>query len=1502
MNRQLPLLLPGGGKRIRVRAPGTVPAGEVGDVDVSNPAPPPSRAATRWLSPQDWSLRVKLAVALLVPSLIAIVLGGLRVADQAGEAAEFDRVARYATAQGEVAGLVKRIQDERLRTTEFVAAGRSGDTAALQASFAEVDAEQAASRSAVAEVAESDATVVGAQRQAEQALVQLPQLRDLALRSDSSPATVASRYSELIDQVLPLDSSLLRGVNTPEVNGLANALGGLSSARDEATLQQALITVAAAAPEARSGELAGLAASEARLATGLDNFRTALDSGQRVRYAGMIAGSANNDRSALATELTGADQAQPLPGGTGVRVAKVYGDFIAELDAAEDGIRAELAATGESARSTAVNLAVLNVAVLLAALIIGAIIVGLIARALLSSLRTLRSSALEIAQKRLPDAVQRMRGGTVPDVNVTPVPVHTREEVGEVARAFDAVHEQAVRLAAEQATLQNTVNSMFVNLSRRSQSLVDRQLQLIEELESNEQDPDQLASLFRLDHLATRMRRNSENLLVLAGTDLAKRTAHHVPVVDVLQAAVSEVEQYERVTVEQPPAVAVLGRAANDLQHLLSELLDNATSFSPPETQVTMSTSRAGAGPLVVEIVDRGIGMRPDELDEINQRFADADDTRITASRRMGLFVVGRLAARHGVQVRLFAGAPAPESALPATGPLSRKGGGVTARVTIPAHLVASGPAGTARRPEGKATASARPAAGTQPSIAVPPQRSGSGEASRVTPSGDASQDDRRSGARSRSAGTADVTDLVKRIPAQSGAVAPEFAGAGPNTPEGVDPESADAVPADSESTVTAVSDIDSAAADSDSPEGGVGTSHEPGDDSEAGAAQPVAGAEAELQSTTGDAGAEQAAVAAMEAPELFGPAPVFDPDEEPSSRTPIFEEVASGWFRAYRQVPINWQPDDNGDVPDEIDPDKPVRQAAVAAAAVELPPGVEGPLPVPSWPPPTQAAETRREDDFATAADDGWRAAVESRRQARVDLVPGTDLPRRTPGAQLLPGGIAAGGAGGSSRDADAIRSRLSNYQRGVRTGRSARERSEAEDAANPAGSTDTDSPELGSADIGSPVSGGVDAGPAVAGSPVPGAADEDSAIFGPAAGGPAAGGSETVDAADDGSDGARSAGAAPAIGGAVDADAGSVAEGGPGSGPSGSTDSGLPESTRSGADSSAAPTRAGSAGSSRAGRRRLTTDRGDSGTPLSEDPDRGSAHRGTEDPEAAGSGSGASGSVESGPVEPGGSAPDDAAAGGTVVAGSGAGADRVSPPAGTSGSHELRADRGSVVPDPAESLSSSSASPLPDMHPSDPSGPVADEPVSDGLDSEGPGSGPSVSGRPEPDTSDSVSPDSVGIDSARSDPALDSADSAGSDSARSELAGPDSRDPGAVDPDAAETGPATSGSSTRPLTGSVPAVGPTDPNPDPATDLDPTPPADVRGREALAGVAAARHRSQDRTAAGSESVTGAGNGTASSMAAPEPSRSARTPSTPSSADAQRTVGRPQEPDKRGR
>ena len=254
-------------------------------------------------------------------------------------------------------------------------------------------------------------------------------------------------------------------------------------------------------------------------------------------------------------------------------------------------------------------------------LLVGITIAVLVARALVRSLRVLRTSALDVAERRLPQTVESVRAGDTPDVTVAPVPLTGRDEVVQVARAFDAVHMQAIRLAADQATLQAGVSAMFVNLSRRSQALVERQLQLIEQLESNEQDADQLSNLFQLDHLATRMRRNSENLLVLAGTDVAKRNVAAVPMVDVLRAAVSEVEQYQRIVVQTPPTATVLGRAASDIVHLLAELLDNATNFSPPDSQVVMSSTRTADGAIVVEIADRGVGMTDDELAAANARL-----------------------------------------------------------------------------------------------------------------------------------------------------------------------------------------------------------------------------------------------------------------------------------------------------------------------------------------------------------------------------------------------------------------------------------------------------------------------------------------------------------------------------------------------------------------------------------------------------------------------------------------------------------------------------------------------------------------------------------------------------------------------------------------------------------------------------------------------------------------------------------------------------------------
>jgi signal transduction histidine kinase len=295
-----------------------------------------------------------------------------------------------------------------------------------------------------------------------------------------------------------------------------------------------------------------------------------------------------------------------------------------------------------------------------------------------SSLRALRNTALDIASSRLPEMVSRLREGNDYDfVETSPVALTGTGEVAEVALAFDMVHREAVRLAAEQAMLRNSVNTMFVNLSRRSQSLVERQLRLISELETTEIDPDQLISLAKVDHLASRMRRNGENLLVLAGEEPGRRWSRPMPLISLLRITSGEMEQYERIMVHDVPAVEVPSRAVDDLMRLVTELLDNATSFSPPDTEVSVSGVLRGDGGVLLKIEDSGVGMSVQDLDEANERLASPPVVDLAASRRMGLFVVARLAARHGIQARLR---PSPT-------------GGVTAVVVTPPTLVLPAPA-----------------------------------------------------------------------------------------------------------------------------------------------------------------------------------------------------------------------------------------------------------------------------------------------------------------------------------------------------------------------------------------------------------------------------------------------------------------------------------------------------------------------------------------------------------------------------------------------------------------------------------------------------------------------------------------------------------------------------------------------------------------------------------------------------------------------------------------
>ena len=268
-----------------------------------------------------------------------------------------------------------------------------------------------------------------------------------------------------------------------------------------------------------------------------------------------------------------------------------------------------------------------------------------------------------------------MRSGKEPGP-VEPIPVHTTEEIGQVAHAVDELHEQAIFLAGEQTRLQLQVGDMFETLSRRSRSLVDQQLTLIDRLERNEEDPDRLESLFRLDHLAARMRRNGANLMVLAGSKVPREQADAVPVAALINAAASEVEDYARVVTATVPDSEIVGSIAGDVVHLLAELLDNALRYSPPISQVRVSAVHTGNGGLVIEVSDIGLGMTESDLRVANTRLQSGGEVTPYTARHMGLFVVGRLAQQHGLVVRLrstVAGEP---------------NSGTTAGVYVPSELI----------------------------------------------------------------------------------------------------------------------------------------------------------------------------------------------------------------------------------------------------------------------------------------------------------------------------------------------------------------------------------------------------------------------------------------------------------------------------------------------------------------------------------------------------------------------------------------------------------------------------------------------------------------------------------------------------------------------------------------------------------------------------------------------------------------------------------------------
>ncbi|MET7536626.1 nitrate- and nitrite sensing domain-containing protein [Streptomyces sp. NPDC005507] len=625
---------------------------------------PGSRIALR-----NWRISTRLVSLLALPVVAATSLGALRIGESMSDIQQLDNMKLLTDMTKQATELASALQEERDQSAGPLAnGGKATEDYTVKGAREKTDRARKAFMEGTYEITDgtSNSGLDGVQDHVTQIAGQLNNLKGIrqdAFKDRSTSSQTIDAYSRLVEQLLSLSTDMAQATSNPEMIKRTRALASFSSAKEYASVQRAVI---AAALPPNDRDFGKLSETDRRYGeSALENQESDLKGFSSV-YGNVAATELMKPIDSGNATIKAADQyarrALSQEGGIRIQDKRSYKDWVdadsqrlQEMSKIELTLLNQMEQQARELRNESERTAIINGALIL--LVLGVSLVGafVVARSMIRSLRRLQDTATKVAQDRLPELVKQLSESDPQDVDtsVESVGVHSRDEIGQVASAFDDVHREAVRLAAEQALLRGNVNAMFTNLSRRSQGLIQRQLSLISELESREADPDQLSSLFKLDHLATRMRRNGENLLVLAGEEPGRRWTRPVPLVDVLRAAASEVEQYERIELASVPSTEVAGRVVNDLVHLLAELLENATSFSSPQTKVKVTGHALPDGRVLIEIHDTGIGLSPEDLAAINERLASPPTVDVSVSRRMGLFVVGRLSQRHGIRIQL---------------------------------------------------------------------------------------------------------------------------------------------------------------------------------------------------------------------------------------------------------------------------------------------------------------------------------------------------------------------------------------------------------------------------------------------------------------------------------------------------------------------------------------------------------------------------------------------------------------------------------------------------------------------------------------------------------------------------------------------------------------------------------------------------------------------------------------------------------------------------------
>ncbi|MEV0807543.1 sensor histidine kinase [Micromonospora sp. NPDC050200] len=999
---------------------------------------------------RDARIRAKLALILVVPVAAVIALATIRLISTGEGAYDATRIRSLTALSVDISALTQDLHNERMAAAGYLATPQQkADDYNLRVRA--TDERIAEYRAERAEIGEVPAAVRDRLKVIDDHLETLNSTRQEVLDRRQMPVAEATlRYGIVLTDLVSYGDTLAQLAGQESLADARRAVAAFGRAKAAVAEEEAVAYTALSAGRLDEEQFSAFVTTLTGQQEALLSFSLAADPEQRGLVERTVSGDAVGLADRVSSDITRSVGRQPLVSATDASAS--IGAVNDLMRWAEIQLQDRLLSRAEQARSDVIRQAVVESVLVLLTLIIAVSLAVMLARSLNHSLRRLREGALSVANHDLPDAVRQLQNmGSVGEGGVEeivrqvrdPIRLPNRDEIGQVALAFNVVHREAVRVAAEQAALRTSVSAMFLNLARRSQTLVDRMIGELDAIERSEEDPKRLAQLFELDHLATRMRRNDENLLVLAGADSAVPRRDDALLVDVLRAAQSEVELYNRIefgTVDTD--ISVAAHAVNDVVRLVAELLDNATRFSPPTTTV-VADGRRIRDYVLIQVEDRGLGLTDEQLDSLNRRLAAPPSVDVAAFRLMGLAVVSRLASRYSIRVELrrnVEGGTVAQVTLP------------NSTVVLPAHRDQSLP-----RPR-------QPLAVEQPPLTT----AGLGDSLAGGRTGAATLTDQWRTAPPAPAPWQPPVDARDSAPAVTlgGQVPPSVPTSAVPTPA-VPASAAPAEPAYgggySAGAPTAAQPVldplpkrtRAAGATPALPRGPVaGVPATP--------AEPFAAAPAPFTPATPFAAAPAASFAPAVPYTPPAPAPAIPAVARPDrpADSPIFREMEAVWFRSHGDDATAIFTRPNFDEPPgdgaaarrsrpplatrvPSDPNASGTPSAAQPPAAPPPPSYVPPA-VPSArtaPPPTQPAAPPPAEPGAwrTAADEGWSRATRAAEPATGGTTR-SGLPKRVPKAQLVPGGIEPkGGRDRSRRTPDEVRGLLSAYHRGVQRGRSA-------------------------------------------------------------------------------------------------------------------------------------------------------------------------------------------------------------------------------------------------------------------------------------------------------------------------------------------------------------------------------------------------------------------------------------------------------------------------------